>query len=123
MDRQIAIPLAVLLLAAVSALVAASAFAAAPAEPQLNRYVDSYQGKDPALRERGAAADEAKRGVLGKNDNPAEFEHNRLARCDKHQGEDRDLCIRRMNGEGTVSGSVEGGGILRELRVQVPAAQ
>lgn len=123
MDRQTALPLAVLLLAAVSALIAASAFAAAPAEPRLNRYVDSYEGKDPAKREAGAASDEARRGILGKNDNPAEFEHNRLARCDKHQGEDRDLCIRRMNGEGTVSGSVQGGGILRELRVQVPAQQ
>jgi len=118
MNQQIAPRLAALLLAA-----AGTALAAAPAEPQLNRYVDSYQGKDPALRERGAAADEAKRGILGKNDNPAEFEHNRLARCDKHTGEDRELCIRRMNGEGTVSGSVQGGGILRELRVHVPAAQ
>jgi hypothetical protein len=118
MNKRIALPVAAALLAA-----AGAAFAAAPAEPRLNRYVDSYEGKDPALREAGAARDEAKRGVLGREDNPAEFEHNRLARCDKHTGEDRDLCIRRMNGEGTVSGSVEGGGILRELRVQVPAEQ
>ncbi|HEY6966148.1 MAG TPA: hypothetical protein VI229_01660 [Burkholderiales bacterium] len=118
MNKQIALPFAAMLLAAAGAVLAA-----APAEPRLNRYVDSYEGKDPAKREAGAASDEARRGILGKNDNPAEFEHNRLARCDKHTGEDRDLCIRRMNGEGTVSGSVQGGGILRELRVQVPAAQ
>lgn len=118
MNKRIALPFATALLAA-----AGAAFAASPADPQLNRYVDSYEGKDPAKREAGAASDEAKRGILGRNDNPAEFERNRLARCDKHTGEDRELCIRRMNGEGTVSGSVEGGGILRELRVQVPATQ
>ncbi len=100
------------------ALVALGAFAA---EPRLNKYVDSNEGKDPALREAGAARAEAKRGILGKDDDPAQFERNRLARCDVHQGEDRELCLRRMRGEGTVSGSVEGGGILRELRVTVPA--
>lgn len=77
--------------------------------------------RDPALREAGAAKQEARQGILARGDNPAEFERNRLARCDRHAGEDRDLCIRRMNGEGTVSGSVEGGGIYRELRVLVPA--
>jgi len=118
MIRRCALSLAVPLLFA-----AGPGLAAAPAEPQLNRYVDSYQGKDPAVREAGAAREEARRGILGRDDNPAEFERNRLARCDKHSGEDRELCIRRMNGEGTVSGSVEGGGVLRELRVQVPAAQ
>lgn len=77
--------------------------------------------RDPAVREAGAAKQEARQGILARGENPAEFERNKLARCDKHAGEDRDLCIRRMNGEGTVSGSVEGGGIYRELRVQVPA--
>lgn len=80
-----------------------------------------YDRRDPAVREAGAAKQEARQGILARGENPAEFERNRLARCDRHEGEDRDLCIRRMNGEGTVSGSVEGGGIYRELRVQVPA--
>lgn len=116
MNLRFAPPLAALLLAATGAAPAAS-----PAEPQLNRYVDSSGGKDPARREAWAARDEQRRGILGKDDNPAEFERNRLARCDKHTGEDRELCLRRMRGEGTVSGSVEGGGILRELRITVPA--
>jgi hypothetical protein len=105
---------------AVGALLAAPAKAA---DPQLNRYVDSNDGRDPAKREAGAARDEARRGVLARGEDAAEFERNRLARCDRHQGLDRDLCIRRMNGEGTVSGSIEGGGLYRELRVQVPATQ
>jgi len=102
-------------LAIPSLLAAAAAAAAAPAKP-----ADKGQ-RDPAVREEQAARQEARRGELARGDNPAEFERNRLARCDKHQGEDRDYCIRRMNGEGTVSGSVEGGGIYRELRVTVPA--
>jgi hypothetical protein len=96
-------------------LAAATAAGAAPAQSRDN------DRRDPAVREEQAARQEARQGVLARGDNPAEFERNRLARCDKHQGEDRDLCIRRMNGEGTVSGSVEGGGIYRELRVLVPA--
>jgi hypothetical protein len=87
----------------------------------LNKYVDSNAGPDPFRREAGAARDEARRGVLARGENPAQFEQNKYARCDHHQGLDRELCIRRMNGEGTVSGSVEGGGLYRELRVILPA--
>jgi len=99
-------------------LAAAGAAAAAPAKPA--KPADWGQ-RDPAVHEEQAVRQEARQGVLARGENPAEFERNRLARCDKHQGEDRDLCIRRMNGEGTVSGSVQGGGIYRELRVLVPA--
>jgi hypothetical protein len=87
----------------------------------LNKYVDSNAGPDPFRREAGAARVEARRGELARGENAAQFEQNKYARCDKHSGEDRELCIRRMNGEGTVSGSVQGGGIYRELRVTVPA--
>ena len=77
------------------------------------------QDRDACLREAGAAFQEAKRGRLGDND--AEFERNRLLRCDQQPAEDRPACIRRMNGEGFTSGSVEGGGIYRELTVPVAA--
>ena len=77
----------------------------------------SSQDRATCLREAGAAAQEAPRGNL--TDAP---EQNRYARCEYHKSaEDRDYCIRRMSGEGTVSGSAEGGGILRELKVVVPA--
>lgn len=101
--------------AAGALLCAATAAAGAPASAA------GSDRRDPAVREEQAARQEAREGKLARGDNPAEFERNRLARCDKHTGEDRDYCIRRMNGEGTVSGSVEGGGIYRELRVPVPA--
>lgn len=78
-------------------------------------------GRTTCLREAGAAQVEARRGTLAADDS-ANFEKNRLARCDVHKNaEERDYCLRRMRGEGTTSGSVESGGILRELTVVVPA--
>ena len=73
----------------------------------------SSQDRATCLREAGAAAQEAPKGNLSEAS-----EQNRFARCDYHKNpEDREYCIRRMQGEGTVSGSVDGGGLLRELRV------
>ena len=73
----------------------------------------SAQDRATCLREAGAAAQEGPKGNL--SDAP---EANKFARCDYHKDpNDREYCIRRMKGEGTVSGSVEGGGVLRELTV------
>lgn len=92
------------------------------------RYVEeraacmNLQGDDrkTCLREAGAAQVEARRGQL--TDAQAAYEQNKLARCAYHKNaDDRSYCERRMRGEGTTSGSVEGGGILRELTVTVPA--
>ena len=77
--------------------------------------------RDPATHEAQAVQQEIRQGKLKENATPEQREANKYARCDYLQGEDKEFCIRRMNGEGTVSGSVEGGGLLRELRVQVPA--
>jgi hypothetical protein len=77
--------------------------------------------RDPAVHEAQAARQEARQGKLKDNATPEERERNKYARCEYLQGDDREYCIRRINGEGTVSGSVEGGGLLRELRVEVPA--
>jgi hypothetical protein len=89
---------------------------AAAADPSAS----TAAARDPSVREAQAAKVAARRGGLTEADE-AQLKQNRYARCDVHRGEDRDYCIRRMNGEGTVSGSVEGGGIYRELRVPVPA--
>jgi hypothetical protein len=77
------------------------------------------QDRNTCLREAAAAFQESKRGRLG--DSEADFERNRLLRCEQQPAEDRQACIRRMNGEGFTSGSVEGGGIYRELTVPVAA--
>jgi hypothetical protein len=79
----------------------------------------SQQDRATCLREAGAALQEAKRGRIG--DGQSSYEQNQLIRCDRLAAGDREDCLRRMRGEGTVSGSVEGGGIYRELRTTVPA--
>jgi hypothetical protein len=79
----------------------------------------SNQDRATCLREAGAALQEAKRGHLA--DGQTSYEKNQTIRCDSLKGDDRDDCLRRMHGEGTVSGSVEGGGVYRELRTTVPA--
>jgi len=79
----------------------------------------SHQDRTTCLREAGAALAESKRGNLGGG--MGQYEQNQLRRCDAHPAEDREDCLRRMRGEGTISGSVEGGSIYRELRTTTPA--
>lgn len=81
----------------------------------------SAEDKTSCLREAGAALHEARSGKLA--DANTSYENNRIARCDYLNGPDKEYCVRRMSGEGTTSGSVEGGGILRELVVIVPASE
>ncbi len=72
------------------------------------------QEQQACLREAGAALQRSKRGYV--EDAPSDVAANRLKRCDTQPaGEARDECIRRMN-EGTVTGSVSGGGVVREHR-------
>ena len=80
----------------------------------------SGQDKQTCLREMGAAAQEMrKKGGLTENEN---YQANQLARCEVHKDpQERSWCERRMRGEGTTSGTVQGGGIIRELVVTVPA--
>ena len=77
---------------------------------------DTNQDRATCLQEARAALTEARRGGLDNRD--ADFERNRLLRCDQQPPADRAECVRRMN-EGTTSGSTESGGVLRELRTPV----
>ena len=71
------------------------------------------QDQVTCLKEAGAALQASKRGGL--DDGQAQVEQNRLLRCDGQPPEDRQNCVRRMSGEGATTGSVEAGGIYREL--------
>jgi hypothetical protein len=75
-------------------------------------------GEDQAtcLKEARNAQADKKRGVL---DSGANFQANARARCESLQGEDRSACEARMMGYGTVSGSVAGGGVIREVETVV----
>lgn len=79
----------------------------------------THQDRATCLREAGAALQAAKRGRSSESQSP--YEQNRLIRCDRLPAGDREDCLRRMRGEGSVSGSVESGGVYRELRTTVPA--
>lgn len=82
----------------------------------------SHQPRETCLREAAAALGEALKGRL---DDPlahliersVQYEENSLRRCEPLPSEDRDMCRARMRGEGITRGSVEEGGIYRELTV------
>jgi hypothetical protein len=83
----------------------------------------SHQPQDVCLREASAALDAARRGQLAAED-PARLATNALARCDARPADQRSMCERMVRGDGTVTGSVDSGGFVREIRVIVedPAA-
>lgn len=77
----------------------------------------TQQDRDTCLREARNAQAEKKRGRL---DNAgARFEANAQARCDVLTGEDKAACQARIMGYGNTSGSVAGGGLLREVETVV----
>ena len=51
---------------------------------------------------------------------PEQYIRNALIRCDSLKGDDRKDCLSRIRGGGTVSGSIEGGGLYRELVTIIP---
>lgn len=116
---------------ALGALLGVSAAAAAPATDAQARYQQerahclsgqSHQDRRTCLQEAGAALGEARRGRLD-NGQADRYEQNAMLRCNALPPEDRGECQARMRGEGTTSGSVETGGIYRELVIQEPAPQ
>lgn len=98
-----------------------SALAATPANEIDQKYKDdralclsgrTAQDRPTCLREAGAARDEARRGQL--NDGGANYRKNAKERCDVLTGDEQRDCVARSKGMGNVSGSVEGGGLMRE---------
>jgi hypothetical protein len=119
--------------AALLAVTAAAAQVAAPAGSALDtsgNYQSEVQacmqgrtGEDQAtcLKEARNAQADKKRGAL---DASGDYQSNARARCGVLTGEDKAACEARMMGYGTVSGSVAGGGVIREVEtVVMPAGQ
>jgi hypothetical protein len=75
----------------------------------------SNQDRETCLKEAGAALEESKTGRL--DGGQGSENQNALIRCNALPAGDRDACRRRIAGEGTTSGSVREGGIVRELVV------
>jgi hypothetical protein len=72
----------------------------------------SNQDRTTCLKEAGAARDEAKRNQLGAGQ--SSFQSNAAARCSALPGDDKRDCESRVQGEGSISGSVRDGGVMRE---------
>lgn len=74
------------------------------------------QDQATCLKEARNAQADKKRGLL--DSGYANFQANALARCEVFKGEDKAACHARMM-SGNVSGSVGGGGVLREVETVV----
>jgi hypothetical protein len=74
---------------------------------------DTNQDRATCLKEAGAAYDEARRGNLGSAAG-SDLESNATRRCQAQPVADRADCVRRIQGAGQTSGSVQGGGLIRE---------
>ena len=72
------------------------------------------------MREAGAAQQESQRGNLRDS---GDYQANASQRCTALPAAEKADCERRAKGEGSVSGSVGGGGVVRELVTPVPAGQ
>jgi hypothetical protein len=79
----------------------------------------SHQDRATCLREAGAAYQEARRGVLNGSGASTDFSRNATARCEAQPPADRQACVQRIMGAGTAEGSVEGGGIIRQIETPV----
>ena len=78
---------------------------------------NTQQSRDDCLKEARNAQADKKRGVL---DNAgAQFQANAAARCDVLSGEEKAACQARVLGYGNTTGSVAGGGVLREVETVV----
>jgi hypothetical protein len=77
----------------------------------------TQQDRDTCLKEARNAQGDKKRGLL---DNASgQYEANAAARCDVLAGEEKAACQARVMGYGNTSGSVAGGGVLREVETVV----
>jgi hypothetical protein len=84
---------------------------------------DGTSNEDHAtcMKEAGAAKAEAQRGQLTNND--GDFRRNALQRCDALPADEKEPCRLRILGAGSTSGSVAGGGVIREVTTQTPTAE
>ena len=82
---------------------------------------DSQHERTSCLREAGAVRAQGARKMPMAGDTPESRMQNAMKRCTQLPAESKATCERMVHGEGTTSGSVAGGGMLRELVTPVPA--
>lgn len=122
-QTQLTRPLWALLVlsAAMSASPALAASKTGPSESQARYQRDvaacriAPPGTDKAACLREAGAVRASKESLSVAIEPGSHARNALKRCEPLSEPDRSDCVARIQGNGTTSGSVAGGGIYREL--------
>ncbi len=77
----------------------------------------TQQDQETCLKEARNAQADKKRGVL--DNSGAQFQSNAAARCEVLTGEEKAACQARVVGFGSTSGSVAGGGVIREVETVV----
>lgn len=82
---------------------------------------DSQHERTSCLREAAAVRAQSKTRTPMMNSSPESRLQNAMKRCTELPPEYKAICERMVRGEGSVSGSVEGGGLIRELVTPVPA--
>lgn len=75
----------------------------------------AYQSQADCLREAGAALQERRQHVRY-NEN---YSDNKYRRCEELNESDEQMCRARLSDSATTSGSVESGGIIRQVEVFV----
>ena len=70
----------------------------------------SHEDRRTCLKEAAAAYQAARHGGLS---NPGNFARNATGRCDAQPEGERQACIQRILGAGSVEGSIEEGGLVR----------
>jgi hypothetical protein len=82
---------------------------------------DSQHERTSCLREAGAVRAEALRGAAQGGESKEMLMRNALERCNRQPAEQQAICERMVRGEGSTTGSVESGGMIRELTIMEPA--
>lgn len=82
---------------------------------------DAQHERSSCLREAGAVRAEALRGRTAGRDTPETWAQNALLRCQRQTGDNVAICERMVRGEGLLSGTVAGGGVIRELETPISA--
>jgi hypothetical protein len=81
---------------------------------------DSQHERTSCLREAGAVRAQALSGVARGGESKEELMRNALERCKRQPADQQAICERMVRGEGSTTGSVESGGMIRELTIMEP---
>lgn len=81
----------------------------------------SQQDRATCLKEAGAVRAERRSGRLDSSASAATLQANALKRCEVQPPQARGDCERLARGEGSRDGTVEGGGVIKEVVTRIPA--